>query len=698
MKIKYKIRLITLTIVILVINPSFATIDLNKADDLGEIWGTYHGYDNYLDNDNDDWDDVYDDEFDKDDDLFDYFEVDDEDEDDLDDFESDFKSGFESDYDKAYDNIKKWSNDRDDEDLVNEADRIGKDFGQYDGTKDYFDNKSKDWEEAYEDRFDKDDDLFDYFDLDKDADEDEFESEFKSHYEEAYEDSYDDIEDDDDDDDDDKDNEEADDATIDKAKEDAEVAAEIDAKQAAYLDFQNREDNDWTDLYPSDNRIISKYNLDEDSNDYEENFLDEYEKQYQMIYEEEYRSANMERIKSKEVNAYEHGYQLGMAQGESAGYLDISQEKFSNWKNAYNLFLLNENLEMKYYLYRQNDEYKDSFENGFKTAFELGYEKTYNTTNIEIENNNLNYKKLSSDEIILEYDSYSLDFVSGGKTSNNKVPLYLEFEEGTVYSIGTYLGLNEEQFKVGGTYGKTLASKAYNVSIYNDSDKVRFEKPVKLAFNFSGSSKVGIYKHERGQWMYLPTEYGDGEVFTKIPEGDYSGGRYALLVDNNYRPSNDIKLHWSYPEIKLFDKRNIIYARSFVPKEGYRRKEFCDLILRNTLGSKEFKYNSVINFKDSDKFGKYSNAIAYMVNNGYISGVGEGKFAPDEYITYKEVEEVMGNILNRDFDWSEINEAMKRKRFKKSAVNQDKSNNINKAETLFMIHELLGSKVLFGSN
>ena len=670
----------------------YSLIDLNKADEFGEIWGQISGYDDYLNNRDNDWYDAYDDVFDTDDDLFEFFDIEDENDDELDDFERDFKDGFESDYEKAYEDIEDWSN----SEILSEADNLGRDFGRFDANNDYFNSESSDWEEAYEERFDQASDLFNYFEIDDEDNENlnDFESEFISEYEDSYEDEYENVEESDDEDND-GDNSDAKEATEDKAKEDAKTFAEIDAKQSAYIDYHSNEDNDWTDLYPSDSKIKSKYNLEDDSNDYEDVFLEEYEKHYQIVYERQYRNANVESVKSKEINAYDHGYQLGLSQGESAGYLDLINDVFSNWKSSYDSFIRNKDLERKYYLYRQNDEYIKSFKAGFKTAYEIGYETTYADTNVQIENNNLNFKRLTSNEMVIEYSSYGSDFLSGGMASNTTVPLYLEFDKGTVFSVDKHLGINEEQYQIGGTYGKSYASRVYNIKFQDYTESVEFKKPVKLAFNFNSNANVGIYKFEQGQWFYLPTKFEEGTVYTNIPKGEYSGGKYTLLIDNTRYLSHENKLHWSFPEIKLFHKREMIYGPSFVPSEGYRRKEFCQLILKNTIGHKDFKYEPVINFKDSDKFGRFKNAISYMVNNGYMNGVGDQKFAPDEYITYKEVEIVMGRILNEDFKWEEISASLEKKRFTKSSANADKSNNINKAETLFMIQEVLGSNALF---
>jgi ribosomal protein L18E len=55
----------------------------------------------------------------------------------------------------------------------------------------------------------------------------------------------------------------------------------------------------------------------------------------------------------------------------------------------------------------------------------------------------------------------------------------------------------------------------------------------------------------------------------------------------------------------------------------------------------------------------------------------------------------MNRILKNDFSWDEIANTMLRDRFNKSNINVNKSNYINKAEVVYMLNNVLGSKVLF---
>jgi hypothetical protein len=693
--IKYRFIVLVLILGLSFSGISFAAIELDQGDDLGDAWGTFYGYDDYLDNEDSDWFDAYRKAFDDDDELFEYFDIENEDEDDLDDFEDDFKDEFEKEYKKAYDDIEDWDENRDFSDYLAQAENIGKAYGEYDSYNDFFDNRSSDWEDAFEDRFRDDEDLFDYFNIERedDNDLDDFYKDFKEGYEEQYDDSYDDIEEASENHKVEYSSDDAEKETEETAKKDAETLAELDGREAGIIDYLNNQENDWDDSYPSESTIEKKYNLDNETRDYKKEFLEAYEIEYQIAYEKAFREANLDRIGLEKNNAFEHGKSLGTKQGESFGYLDLIQGKFSNWKYAYDSFRNTESIRDRYYLYKFDKDYGVSFEKGFEQGFEIGYHEMFQDTNIKIEEKNLNYVMLTSDAMRLDYSEHRLGFNGGSSSTNAKTPIYMDFEEGTIYEHDVYLGMNATQASMM-DYSRNYGSSIYDIVLKSEQDYVDFQKPVKLAFSFSGGSQVGIYKYEKGQWHYLPTEYDEGEIYTMIPEGDYDGGRYTVVVNYDLKPIKINRMHWAFPDIKLFSYRHIINGNAFNPDGLIKRKDFSRLIYKSFYGSKYFDFRPTMEYTDLELAPEYLNEIYFMINNGYMIGNGNGEYKPDEYITYNQAVTVMNRILKSDYSLDELRTDLMRERFTKLKSNQWGSNNITQGEILFMISDNLGSDAL----
>ncbi|MDM8535114.1 S-layer homology domain-containing protein, partial [Clostridiaceae bacterium HSG29] len=236
----------------------------------------------------------------------------------------------------------------------------------------------------------------------------------------------------------------------------------------------------------------------------------------------------------------------------------------------------------------------------------------------------------------------------------------------------------------------------YDIKVINSDLNVKLQKPMKLCFNFYGSTKAGIYKFVNKQWMYLQTEFDDGVIYTEIPAVDFNGGKFAILIDNDYRPLKNSMLHWAYDDFQVYLKRGYIKNDSeFNPDAYMTRKEFSRMIRRNTDGMIDYSYSSPIDFIDKDLFLEYANDVNFMVSKGYMNGVSSNAFNPNGYITYNQVEIVMNRIMDEEFSWDDISDLMLIERFNKSNVNEYKSNYINNAEVIYMLNHVLGSKVLF---
>lgn len=572
--------------------------------------------------------------------------------------------------------------------------RWGAETGKVYGYKDFVNEKDSDWYDAYLSVFPTNNDLIEFFNLEtKDDDDDDYNREFIRGYRNSFLDGYNAgyaniVEETDDD-------EETSPSAI-AGELHGKYFAELDAAQVAIQDYHEGKYNDWTLSYPTEVATKIKYDLYKDSDLYINAFMESYKENFELAYKENYRDTNIELSTAPEENGNLQGNTMGSLKGEADGMLDVIRNNRSNWQSAYNEMISGNDLFTRYNLYRENKEYIDSFEGAFKTAYEIAYQRMYQETNIEIETRNVNYRKVDSNEKIVGYSQYVLNIDGGSKSLESTIPFFIEIDVGTIYSSETYFGISENQLPVSNLNGKLKASGVYDIKVINSDLSVKLQKPIKLSFNFYGSSKAGIYKFVNKQWMYLQTEFDDGVIYTEIPAVDFNGGKFAILIDNEYRPLQDSMLHWAYDDLKVYLKRGYISNETdFNPDSYMTRKEFSRMIRRNTDGMIDYSYSSPIDFVDKDLFLEYQNDINFMVTKGYMNGVSSDLFNPNGYITYNQVEIVMNRIMNEEFSWNDISELMLTERFNKSKVNDFKSNYIDKAEVIFMLNKVLGSEVLF---
>lgn len=471
---------------------------------------------------------------------------------------------------------------------------------------------------------------------------------------------------------------------------------ELEGQKAGLSDYSNNKYNDWEDNMPSETAIRTKYNLYKDTEEYSDAFIETYEENFKIAYRESYRNANVESKSVYVSNGYDDGYMMGTAQGEADGAQDVIQGRLSNWLKAYNTFVEESNLMMRYNLYRDNKEYQDHFTTGFKIAYESAYQQSYQDVNITIEESNINYKKIDSFANTVTFNSYAVNMSNGNQNTISRQMLSLIFDEGTVYHSDTYIGISERQQPFRDLDGKKNVTPIYNINVINNDHSLNLQKNIKLNFNFTGDSTAGIYKYVNRQWMYLDTKYDQGQLYTEIPSGEFKGGQYAVLIDPYYKPLNYVSLHWAYDDIRVFIKRGFIDPyKNFNPDDTITRKEFSQLIYDNTHGLKNISYDQWKDFEDVALFGEYTNAINFMVKNGYMLGVSDSEFNPNGKITYYQVQIVMDRILESEFSWYDIEESMLKEKFHRSEANDYLSNAINKGEVVYMLNKVLGNQILF---
>ncbi|MDM8535038.1 hypothetical protein QUF55_10100, partial [Clostridiaceae bacterium HSG29] len=338
--------------------------------------------------------------------------------------------------------------------------RWGAETGKVYGYKDFVNEKESNWYDAYLSVFPNNDDLIEFFNLEtKDDDDDDYNREFIRGYRNQFLDGYNAgfsnvIEDSEDDD-------ELSPSEI-AGELHGKYFAEFDAAQVAIQDYHEGNYNDWTISYPSTVETKIKYNLYMDSGIYVTAFLESYEENYEIAYKENYRETSVDISSAPEENGNLQGTTMGSLKGEADGMLDVIRNSPSNWQMAYNEMINESSLLIRYNLYRENDEYVESFIGAFKTAYEVAYQRMYQETNVEIETRNINYRKVDSNEKIVGYSEYVLNFDGGVKSLESVIPFYIEIESGTIYSSETYFAITENQLPISNLNGRLNASDVYD--------------------------------------------------------------------------------------------------------------------------------------------------------------------------------------------------------------------------------------------
>lgn len=247
-------------------------------------------------------------------------------------------------------------------------------------------------------------------------------------------------------------------------------------------DCKNGQDSDWRTALPSDEDIISMFNLDSETDGYTNRFLMDFKIAFEEAYKEAYESANLDPT----VSSAEAGNRDGTAVGSSLGELFGKKDFEAGLTNDYTRRIpTDDQIIEDYELNKDNEEYREAFLVSFKIAFELNYERAYREANLgdkETEAERLGYDygfedgkdiarenmekgtllpidlvRLTDDEVMAKYSTqlagknevyidrflqgYQVGFEDGYNTANTSNAEYLD-------------GYNR-----GYNYGKALAAK-----------------------------------------------------------------------------------------------------------------------------------------------------------------------------------------------------------------------------------------------
>ncbi|MTI65415.1 MAG: S-layer homology domain-containing protein [Firmicutes bacterium] len=528
--------------------------------------------------------------------------------------------------------------------------------GKIYGYEDFLEGNDNDWSDACPDN----DDIEDEYNLDEEdrSYERDFKDGFKDGFEESYEETYRkwNLKD------------------VKKSYEDGikngnyfgKIMGEMAGKKDQYSDDRS----DWEEAIKSDYSIKKEYSLYDTDDEYSEGFLYGFKDAFKESYKDSFRDTILETNKVLKKEAIKNGQTIGRDEGELFAKISFLRGSENSWDES---IPSDSMLKEKYGLLREEKEYRNGFLAGYKDGFKESFIETFRDENLKKAKGNIEFEKIS---------------MEGGKIESFDENVIVDIDEATFYKEA-YIGIVKGNFP----YKNELnaASRMYDVKINNSYDSINLRKPMKLKFKYEGEKNAGIYKLKSNKWLYLSSKFEDGYIYTMIDNHYYTGGTYAVFLDNNYIELKDINNHWAEEEINIFVRRNYISGykdKTFKPQKSVSRGEFVTILDRIYNLRYPWSYNQH-RFKDHMVFGPYRDSINKAVSNGYINGYTDNTFRPNVAISYQEIEWIIQRLPGKgNFKWEQIESKIIKEKGYRPASKDSMKKNITRAEIVYLFYNL----------
>ena len=477
--------------------------------------------------------------------------------------------------------------------------------------------------------------------------------------------------------------------SIAQGKADGEAMGTVDGDIAGRADKIENKASNYVKVMPTDAALISKFQLNKDQSLYQSSFIVAYRLAFELAYNKGYRDANLSIIKEPYEDGKAHGEAAGTVQGSLSAMIDFTQGNDDDWLSAYNAFIKEGSLQERYFLTREIFAYRNHFATAYRDSFMKAYIETFQIKNLETEIRNKNAKMVSMFETILYFDEEYVHFNLGVQETEMRTPLMLEFPKASLFeptyfaSFKTQNSFNEKNTQY------TPVSSKYTIAVWNDQGAVTLREPVTLKFEYYGSERAGIYQFINNKWVYLYTEMEDGFISTQIPAGYYSGGEYAIFIDDDYKIVSDITFNWAYREIYSLMRRDVISdAQFFSPNTAVTRAQMAQMIY-NAASAKYPLKTSVPKISDAASLGNYKKAVEYAVGKQYMKLDANGNFNPSTGFTYLDAEKTFSAMFTRSFKWTEISSKMMTQKYVRSGSFTSMNGVMTRAEAAFAIYMLI---------
>lgn len=441
---------------------------------------------------------------------------------------------------------------------------------------------------------------------------------------------------------------------------------------------------------PSNAQITTKYRLNFDDAFYRNAFLAAFKTGYETSYKSAYRESNVMTITAPYAEATTHGNTLGDGQGQIAAMIDLNRGFNNNWERAYRSFIMGGTLESRYYLNKENASYISQFKTGFMDSFMMGYITAFQNTNVMMALANSNNKLIDMYETTIEFSDEAFSLIGGALTSEMSTPISLFFPDATLYQP-TYFSVYKVQNSFNQNNAKYVpVSSKFTVGISNATGSVTLRNPITLSFVYFGSERAGIYQWKNNQWVYQYTVLEEGKISTVIPAGAYSGGEYAIFIDDAFKNISDIGFNWAQKEIYTLMRRGVVADTiKFYPENSITKAELAQMIYLSMRAKNPSSGPGNYVYADAAEYGGFKPAIEYVVGKGYMTLDAAGMFSPNSKVTYTTVEGMVSKMFLRDFRWSEIATKMVYEKYTRSPGTTNKAAFLTRAEAAYMIHELI---------
>ena len=437
----------------------------------------------------------------------------------------------------------------------------------------------------------------------------------------------------------------------------------------------------------TDSFIATKYNLDKDNGLFRNAFVSAYRASFEIAYNTAYREESFKSQETLKAKGTEHGTSLGISEGYFAASLDLTRNRTNDWLRAYNEYLLQGTLQSRFRLDRETTIYVDNFLTAFRASFKAEYEKTRVENNFLTEKQNANYYLVGMKENLIKVDQINGVVPNGSPGTVTNTLASVKIPKGAIYQ-DTYLGLHHIQNSFGqNANAMDPVTHQVRISVANSFGKVKLYQPLELVFEFEGSERAGIYEWKYGRWIYAPTTRGEGFLSTQMPIGDFSGGTYVVMIDNNYKVPLDINFHWAYPDIVVAAKRNMLPPTQFLrPNDNITREELADMVYR-LMHYRALAPGRNIAYKDSAKVASgYRTAVNYTLDRGLMTLDKSLQFNPKVTVTYADFQILMRRILFVDFKYQVVSDKMRFERYHRSDFAYGIKRPIKRAEVIFTLN------------
>ncbi len=392
----------------------------------------------------------------------------------------------------------------------------------------------------------------------------------------------------------------------------------------------------------------------------------------------------------------EKGFDAGSSNGELVGSAyaknDYAKNSIYDYEKAYQNYISNNDLSLKFKLDLTPTEYQTGFKQGFQEGFNNGYISVYLNSKENTVNANKYVQLPSEGDVVAEHkivaESKDLDVTMTLDTGFGNF-----FDESFVNVFDTGRSYIHDKTKY------TAYSNIYEVNVYSNvygirQNYINLRKPMTISFTHEIGENVGVYKLVGNQLRYIHTEInkelteetGKVNVYATIPAGKYFGGTYVLLADERITKVNDIKSNWNYTGLNTYNRRGWLTVKNGLaqPEVNISRAQLAYLLERN-LNKDNQIVSAPVKFNDKSKFYGYDNAINYCVSKGYMSVDAKNNFRPLDPVSYSELESILTKALGYKVSFATYDTKMKNELFHKSNYSTSSKKYITKSETVFTL-------------